>query len=301
MMDEYVGCQIKRVNKKCIIIYQSDLLNKLKRIFEEDIKDLKYREMPFGSNNRITRPKDGEKLISKEEQTRYRSGIGMLLYLVKYSIPDLSNAVRELSKVNSGATSNYVRSLLCVVKFALDTRNKGLVYRIKGEYNENNWTLKAFSNSDWAGDADDRRNITCFCIFVNDCLILWKSRGRKIVTLSLSEAEYVVMSKVCTEILFIKPIMDFLQLKVKLPITIMCHNIGAIFIAHNSKKSGRTKHINIKHHFIREYIIDWMVQIKFVWSEENLGDPFTKNVSGDSYLKNSKTYLENIEESDELN
>ena len=105
----------------------------------------------------------------------------------------------------------------------------------------------------------------------------------------------------CTEILFIKTIMDLLELKVKLPITIMCNNIGAIFIAHDSKNSGRTKHINISHHFIREYIVDGMVQIKFVRSEENFADPFTKNVSGDSCLKNSKTYLENIEESEGLN
>ena len=88
--------------------------------------------------------------------------------------------------------------------------------------------------------------------------------------------------------------MDFLKLKIELPITIMCDNVGAIFIALNSKKSGRTKHINIKHHFIREYVIDRTVQIKFVWSEENLADPFTKNVSRDSYMKNANTYLQNI-------
>ena len=300
-MDEYVGCQIKRVNKKCIIIHQSDQLNKLRRIFEEDIEDLKSREMSFGSNNRITRPKEGEKLISKEEQTRYRSGISMLLYLVKYSRPDLSNAVRELSRANSGTTSDHIKSLLHVIKFALDTKNKGLVYRIKYENEKNKWTLKAFSDSDWAGDADNRRSVTGFCIFINDCLISWKSRGQKTVTLSSSKAKYVAVSEVCTEILFIKTIMDFLELKVKLPITIMCNNIGAIFIAHDSKNSGRTKHINISHHFIREYIVDGMVQIKFVRSEENFADPFTKNVSGDSCLKNSKTYLENIEESEGLN
>ena len=89
--------------------------------------------------------------------------------------------------------------------------------------------------------------------------------------------------------------MNFLNLKIEMPITIMCDNVGAIFIAHNSKNSGRTKHINIKHHFIREYVIDGTVQIKFVRSEENLADPFTKNVSRDSYIKNAKTYLQDID------
>ena len=123
---------------------------------------------------------------------------------------------------------------------------------------------------------------------------MWKSRGRKTVTLSSSEAEYVAVVEVCTEILFIKTIMDFLKIKIELPITIMCDNVGAILIAHNSKNSGRTKHINIKHHFIRECVIDGTVQIKFDWLEENLADPFTKNVSSDSYMKNANTYLQNI-------
>ena len=73
--------------------------------------------------------------------------------------------------------------------------------------------------------------------------------------------------------------------------TVMCDNVGAIFIAHNSKNSGRTKHINIKYHFIREYIIDGIVQVQFVRSEENLADPFTKNVSKDTYVKNASKYL----------
>ena len=101
-------------------------------------------------------------------------------------------------------------------------------------------------------------------------LDLVEIKRSKTVMLSSSEAEYVAVSKVFTENLFIKIIMDFLKIKVELPVTIMLDNVGAIFIAHNSKNSGRTKHISIKHHFIREYIMGGMVQIKFVWSEENL-------------------------------
>ena len=68
-MDEYVGCQIKRIHKNCIIIHQADLLKKLERIFKTDIKDLKVREMPLGTNNRVMRPKDDETLISSDAQT----------------------------------------------------------------------------------------------------------------------------------------------------------------------------------------------------------------------------------------
>ena len=96
-LEEYVGCQIKKINEKCIIMHQTELLNKIERIFGEDIKNMASRDMPFGTNSRVVRPGEGEELITKEEQTKYRSGIGMLLYLVKFSRPDISNAVRELS------------------------------------------------------------------------------------------------------------------------------------------------------------------------------------------------------------
>ena len=293
-LEEYVGCQIKRVNEKCIIMHQTELLNKIERVFGDDIKDMASREIPFGTNNRIVRPGEGKELIAKDEQTKYRSGIGMLLYLVKFSRPDLSNAVRELSKVNDGATKEHVHDLLRVIKFAIDTKKKVLVYKIL-ELKDNKWELRAFCDSDWAGDADDRKSITGFCILLNGCLISWKSRGQKTVTLSSSEAEYVAVSEVCTEILFIKTITDFLGLEISLPITVLCDNIGAIYIANNPKNNGRTKHINVKYHFIREYVVDGTVQINFVRSEDNLADPFTKNVGRDSYIKHSTKYLDDMD------
>ena len=256
-------------------MHQTELLKKIERIFSKDLENTASRGILFGTKNRIVRPGEGKKLITKDEQAKYRSGIGMLLYLVKFSRPDLSNAVRELSKVNDGATAEH----------------KVLVYKVL-KLKENKWEMRAFCDSDWAGDADDRRSITGFCIFLNEYLISWKSRGQKTVTLSSSEAEYVAVAEVCTEVLFIKTIMDFLGLEISLPITVLYDNIGAIYITNNPKNNGRTKHINVKYHFIREYVIDGTLQINFVRSEENFADPFTKNVSRDLYEKHSFKYLE---------
>ena len=69
--------------------------------------------------------------------------------------------------------------------------------------------MKAFSDSDLAGSKDDRRSITGYCLYVNGCLISSKSRGQKHVTLSSTEAEYGAVSEVCTDIIFIKMIMEF--------------------------------------------------------------------------------------------
>ena len=213
----------------------------------------------------------------------------MLLFLVKYSRPDLANIVRELSRVNDGATKAHMSMLLRVIKFTIDTRNKVLKYEIKNDTNE--WKLRAFCDSDWAGNKDNRRSITGYCVYFQGCLVAWKSRAQKNVTLSSSEAEYVAISEVCTEIMFVKMILSFMGVEVRRPITVNCDNVGAIFLGHNAKASARTKHIDIRYHFIREHVIDGIVEIVFVRSEENDADIFTKNVSRATYDKHSSKFM----------
>ena len=288
-MSEYVGCKVKRTNDKSLIMYQDDLIKKMEKTFGDLVKHMQIYDMPAGTGMRITRSKEG--LISEKEQTLYRSGVGMLLFLVKYSRPDLANIVRELSRVNDGATKGHMSMLLRVIKFTMDTRNRVLSYDLQED--KNNWELKAFCDRDWAGNKDDRRSITGYCVYFQGCLVAWKSRAQKNVTLSSSEAEYVAISEVCTEIMFIKTILSFLGVEIKRPIQVSCDNVGAIFLSHNAKASARTKHIDIQYHFIREHVVDGLVEIVFVRSEENDADIFTKNVGKTAYEKHSDKFMKN--------
>ena len=96
------------------------------------------------------------------------------------------------------------------------------------------------------------------------CLIAWKSKGQKHVTLSSTEAEYVAVLDVCTEIMFVRMILDFLGVRVKLPITVHCDSIRAIFLSYNAKISQRTKHIDTKYRYVGEYVEQGTVKIVFV-------------------------------------
>ena len=116
----------------------------------------------------------------------------------------------------------------------LDTEKRVLNFDLR-EQEGSQWILKAFSDSDWAGAPDDRRSITGYCIYLNGCLISWKSRGQKHVTLSSTEAEYVAVSEVCTDIMFIKMMMEFLLLQMKKPVIVHCDNVRAIFLGNNAK------------------------------------------------------------------
>ena len=94
------------------------------------------------------------------------SGVGLLLYLVKSSRPDISNAVRELSKVMDRATPAHVKKLKRIIKSVLDTVKRVLNFDLR-EQEGSHWILKAFSDNDWAGAQDDRRSITGYCIYLN--------------------------------------------------------------------------------------------------------------------------------------
>lgn len=126
------------------------------------------------------------------------------------------------------------------------------------------------------------------------CAISWKSRGQKSVTLSSSEAEYVAISELCAEIMFLKQVLEFLGIKVKLPIIVRVDNVGAIYLAHNATSGPRTKHVDIRYHFVRDYIEDGVIKILFVKSTDNDSDIYTKNLGEDLFDKHSKRYVEPI-------
>jgi len=126
----------------------------------------------------------------------------MLLYLIKYSRPDISNAVRELSKCMDRATYGTYQEMLRVVKFVLDTKNYCL--KIQPNFDsKNSWKLKVFSDSDWAGDPETRISVTGFIVYLQNVPVCWRSKAQRGVTLSSSEAEYVAMSEAVKEIRFI--------------------------------------------------------------------------------------------------
>lgn len=298
-MEEYVGCTVIRDSTGKLIMQQPHLLRKIDREFNEELAAVRSYATPAGTGESIIRIKDDEKDmigLESKKQTRYRSGVGMLLYLVKFSRPDIANSVRELTKAMDKATESHYKSLLRVLKYVMSTQDLGLVYDSGTLINFNGvWKIVAYCDSDYAGDPDTRISVTGYGIYIGTCLASWKSRGQKSVTLSSTEAEYVAVSEVCTEIIFIKQVLEFLGITIDFPITVNCDNVGAIFLAYNAKTSQRTKHVDIRAHYVRNYVEDGIVKIIFVKSELNESDIYTKNVSGAIFRQHATKNLESIE------
>ena len=285
----YVGCQITKLEGHALLLTQPELLKGLERKFGGIVNNLREYTTPAMPSEILMCPQEGDPLLRLEDQQLFRSGVGMLLYLTKHSRPDISNAVRELSKVMDGATEGHMKSLLRCIKFVLDTKNAGLL--IEPYDLTDIWNFQAFCNLDYSGDREKRLSITGYIIYLMGVAIAWKARAQRGVTLSSTEAEYVVISEVCREILFVAQILEFLNVKVKRPIVVRVDNVGAIYMANNQTTSQRTKHVDMRYHFVREYIEDGMVQIVFVKSKDNDADIFTKNLDGETYWRHANKFL----------
>jgi hypothetical protein len=135
-------------------------------------------------------------------------------------------------------------------------------------------------------------------VYLNGALIAWKSKSHKIVTLSSTEAEYMALCDLCTEVLFIKQLLENMGLQIELPIQLQVDNTGALFLAENSTTGQRTKHIDVRHHFIRNLIEDKIIEVKFVKTADNDADSYTKNLSLELFNKHTKHYMTEAPEID---
>jgi len=273
-LEDYLGCEITR-NERGFCISQRRIIEDLVERFKDYLSGREFKT-PSSSGYRVIRPDDdSEDCLKNEEQMLYRSAVGSLLYLVKHSRPDLSNSVREFSKVMDRAEQSHWRELLRMVKYVSLSRNKELCLYPD---DVDTWILEVFSDSDYSGDKDTRRSVSGYVIYCNGLPIAWRSKGQKSVTLSSTEAEYVAISEAVRELRFVYQVMKSLKIEVKLPIRLNVDNLGAIFLAKNKNASERTKHVDARHHYVRELIENNFLEVVFVPSEENIADIFTKNL-----------------------
>jgi hypothetical protein len=292
-MEDYLSCQVlfSKDGSKAWL-GQPHMIKKIVKTFEDDVKGLKVFKTPGTPGYIVPRPQEDDPVVSDDLQARYRSSVGMLLYLVKHSRPDISNAVRELTKCMDKASPEAFKEMLRVVKFVLDTRTMGL--RLEPDMTGGDklvWKLVLYSDSDWAGDKQTRKSVAGFVMFLCGVPIMWRSRQMKAVTLSSTEAEYYAVSEAVKEILFVVQVLMDMGIAVETPILVRVDNMGAVYMTANPSSSSRTRHVDTRWHFVRELAEQGLVEILFVKTEDNLSDGQTKNVTGEVYGAHTGNYV----------
>ena len=192
--------------------------------------------------------------------------------------PDLSWIVTKLSQhLDKPDTADWVM-LVHVLRYLKGTKDQKLMYKQSNE----DLCLQGFSDSDWGGDPGERRSTTgfYFSLTSHGSPISWKTKKQPTVALSSCEAEYMALALTVQEAIFLSILLkNFFNREIH-TVKIGCDNQGTIALVKNPIIKNRSKHIDIKFHFIQEKYNSGFIDIKYIPSEHNVADimtkPFTK-------------------------
>lgn len=200
-----------------------------------------------------------------------RQAIGKLTYLVCTG-PDISYAVLILSRFMSEPKEMHWRFVKQLLKYIKTTRDYCLLYLRIGET-----IITGYSDSDHAGDLGDRKSTSGFVFMLSGCAISWKSQEQKTVSISSTEAEYVSLSQATQEAIWLKELMA--ELGFKQDQILMCgDNISKMHIVKNLNSHNRSKHIDVRYHFIRDHYQSGNLSLQYIESDNLCADFLTKGV-----------------------
>jgi hypothetical protein len=200
----------------------------------------------------------------------YRSVVGALQYAT-LTRPDLAFSVNKVSQFMHMPTEENWIAVKRILRYISGTLDYGLLF-----YNNSTTSIHAYADADWAGNLDDRRSTSGFCVYIGRNLISWSSKKQPTVSRSSTEAEYRSLAMACTEVMWLEHILLEMKFTHDTPSTLWCDNIGATFLASNPQFHARTKHIEINYHFVRERVASNKIKVKFVCSKDQLADCLTK-------------------------
>ena len=187
--------------------------------------------------------------------------------------------VTKLAQHAANLSKDHLDKALHICRYLTGTPKYRLTY--DGDSGQG---ISACTDSDWASDSTSRRSQTGYFIKMAKGLISWTSHAQKTIALSSTEAEYMALSDCSRQVVWMHTLLGELGYHLK-PIPICGDNQGSIFITSNPVTEKRSKHIDIRFHYVREVIVRKLAEIYFIKGEENPTDLLTKNLGSVKFKK----------------
>ncbi|XP_042983398.1 uncharacterized protein LOC122312814, partial [Carya illinoinensis] len=258
----FLGLQIKQAKSGTFINQSKYIKELLKKFGMENAKEI---GTPMSPSTKLDKDESGKPVDSKI----YRGMIGSLLYLTA-SRPDIMFSVCLCARFQSSPKESHLIAVKRILRYLSGTINLGLWYP-----KHTSFDLISYTDADYAGCKIDRKSTSGACHFLGHALVSWFSKKQNSVALSTAEAEYVAAGSCCAQVLYMKQQLEDFKLMYN-HIPIKCDNTSAINLSKNPIQHSRTKHIEIRYHFLRDHVQKGDIMLEFTNTHDQLADIFTK-------------------------
>ena len=278
LLGYYVGIEVEQQRGEIILRQSRYTTTILERYGMADCKpvDTPLTEVKYSKG---MSPKCDEERVQME-RLDYRGCIGSLRYLADTTRPDIDEAVSKMSRYSNDPGMEHWMGVKRIMRFLKGTTEYGIRYT-SGESTE----LHAYSDADYAGCVDSRRSVSGYIAMLAGGPVIWGSRKQQCVTLSTMEAEYVALSTTAIEVIWARTLLNELGVVQGNRTIIFGDNVVANLQSKRPGVTRKAKHIDIRYHFIRDCVARGAIDVKYVRSELNLADVFTKSLTTYKFRK----------------
>ena len=225
---------------------------------------------PMDSNVKLLKPDKNS--ASETMEMPYRVLIGALMYLAISTRSDITFAVSSLSQFDDCYDETGWTAAKRVLRYLKGTMSIGILFKPTRD------PLQYFVDSDWASCLNDRRSYTGFATILSSGPVSWEAKKQRTVALSSTEAEYMGLAEAAKECIYLRGFLSELGFRDLANVVILNDNVGAQKLAENPSFHARSKHIDVKHHFIRGVLQDKKVIVEHVSTEDMIADVLTKGL-----------------------
>jgi hypothetical protein len=272
-----LGFEIVRDRQSCsLVMYQQQYIKNI--LARANMTTCKPISVPMDSASRLSKLMCPQSKEEREMMNKvpYRQIVGALLYLVSGTRPDIAFSVNQVCRFMQDPGKPHWEAVKRILRYLQGTKDVGI--RLGGISKP----LTGFSDADWAANVDNRRSCTGYVFYLNNGPVSWLSKLQRTVAQSSTESEYMALATASNEAVWLKSLLNSLGVNCS-SVPLKGDNIGSLHLSTHPKDHARTKHIDVRHHLIRQYVADKIVSVEYVCSEENLADIFTKPLTSALY------------------
>jgi hypothetical protein len=288
--EEFVGCKIEYNRaEKWLRLTQPVLLQSFKDEFQliEDQQPL-TPGIPTKALQTGSLP-----AVQGQKRTYYRSGVGKLMHLRRWSRPEMANAVRDLSRFNLNSSNDHMAAMHRAMCYAVATPQRGITLSPDGEWSGNptfEFHITGKADASYKPYEDTSLSVAGHAVFLQGAPISEKSKVLQTTVLSVTEAELCSGIECVQDMLFCMRVMESIGLRVKKPMKLSIDNKGAVDYANNWSTGGRMRHSVIKLGFLRELKEAGIIIVDWCRSEDMPADLFTKNLPAPLFKRHTKVF-----------